>query len=175
MTSVAKGWDVAAAFPTARSNIQGGRGIPAPGTLSFGALKMKLLLLAALLLFATGFAAAAQAGGPADEAGSCPLHAGSMGHGGGPGRCKNEDVVCSPEMRGRCGKRRGDWYGASHAVADATEARRLLVNYFAGQGYTVSGVREKRWGFKAEILDRDDKVVDRVMIDKRFGRIRSLY
>lgn len=135
---------------------------------------MKLLLLVTSLLFATGFTPAAQAGEPAGEAGSCPVSVGRMDH-GGPGWCKDEGVSCRPEMRGRCGKRRGDWYGASHAVPDATEARRLLLNYFAGQGYTVSDVREKRWGFKAEILDRNGKAVDSVMIDRRSGRIRSLY
>ena len=77
-------------------------------------------------------------------------------------------------MRGRCGKRRGDWYGASQPVVSAVEARALLQNYFTGQEYSVSGVTEKKWGFRAEIFDKDGKMIDRVMIDKRSGRIRSL-
>jgi len=92
-----------------------------------------------------------------------------------PAWCKKEGESCSPEMRGRCGKRRGDWYGARQPVANAAEARGLLVSYFTGQGYTVSEVSDKKWGFKAEILDKNGNIVDRVMIDKRSGRIRSLY
>lgn len=89
--------------------------------------------------------------------------------------CINGDGTCSPETRGRCGKRSGDWYGASQPVADPAEAHRQLTNYYAGQGYKVSEVTEKRWGFRADILDKDGKVVDRAMIDKRSGRIRSIY
>lgn len=89
--------------------------------------------------------------------------------------CKSEEDTYRTEMRGRCGKRQGDWYGARHAVTDLSEARGLLLNYFSGRGYTVSGITEKRWGFRAEILDKDGKVIDRVLIDKRSGRIRSLY
>lgn len=91
-----------------------------------------------------------------------------------PAWCESGEGTCSPEKRGRCGKRRGDWYGARQPVADAAEARRLLVNYFSGQDYRVSDVTEKKWGFRAEILDKSGKVIDRVMIDKRSGRIRSL-
>ena len=87
---------------------------------------------------------------------------------------KMDKVTCSPEMRGRCGKRRGDWYGARQPVVDATEARKLLINYFNGQGYTISEMSEQKWGFRAVIVDRDGKTIDLVMIDKRSGRIRSL-
>ena len=88
---------------------------------------------------------------------------------------KSGDNFCQQEKRGRCGKRRGDWYGARQPVANIEEARVLLMNYFAGQDYIVSTILERRWGFRAEILDKDGKVIDRVMIDKRSGRIRSLY
>jgi hypothetical protein len=77
-------------------------------------------------------------------------------------------------MRGRCGKRRGDWYGARQPVANAAEAQKLLVNYFSDQGYAVSEMTEQIWGFRALIVDKNGKAVDVVMIDKRSGRIRSL-
>lgn len=89
-------------------------------------------------------------------------------------RCKSEEVTCKSEMHGRCGKRKGDWYGASQPVANEGEARTLLLNYFTGQGYTVSELKEKKWGYKAEVINKEGKVVDCVMIDKRSGRIRSL-
>jgi hypothetical protein len=92
----------------------------------------------------------------------------------GPEWCKMDEGSCSPEMRGRCGKRRGDWYGARQPVANAAEAQKLLINYFNGQGYTVSEMSEQKWGFRAVIVDKDGRTVDLVMIDKRSGRIRSL-
>jgi hypothetical protein len=91
-----------------------------------------------------------------------------------PAWCKSREGLCDPEMRGRCGKQRGDWYGASQPVANVEEARELLQSFFTGKEYHVSEITEKKWGFKADILDKNGTVVDRVMIDKRSGRIRSL-
>jgi hypothetical protein len=88
---------------------------------------------------------------------------------------KNMKGSCSQEMRGRCGKRRGDWYGAGRPVASAVEARKLLMDYFSGQGYTVSETSEGTGGFRAEITGTDGKLIDRVMIDQRSGRSRSIY
>ncbi len=136
---------------------------------------MKLLLLLLLLLCASRFTPESQAAGSVDEAGVYHTRGGKADCDGVRGWHRSSDVTCRPEMRGRCGKRRGDLYGASQPVTDATEARKLLLQYFAGQEYTVSEVTERRWGFKAEIIDKDGTVVDRVMIDKRSGRIRSLY
>jgi hypothetical protein len=133
-----------------------------------------LPLLLCPLLLTVHPVAAAQAASGADDARNGRPHGGKMDCDGAPPWCKSGEVTCSPEMRGRCGKRRGDWYGASQPVATAEEARTLLLNYFAAQEYTVSEVTEKRWGFRAEIIGKDGKVVDRVMIDKRSGRIRSL-
>ncbi|MHB8122069.1 MAG: hypothetical protein ACYDG4_07930 [Desulfuromonadaceae bacterium] len=136
---------------------------------------MKFILLLTLLLCATGFTVESRAAESADEAEVHRDHGGKRDGDAVPGWYKGRAVTCSPEMRGRCGKRRGDLYGARQPVTDATEARKLLLQYFAGEEYTVSEVTERRWGFKAEIIDKDGTVVDRVMIDKRSGRIRSLY
>jgi hypothetical protein len=116
-----------------------------------------------------------QAASRTSEDKNCRTHAMKMDREAGYVRCTSPDGTCNPEMRGRCGKRRGDWYGASQPVANAAEARGLLTSYYTGQGYAVSEVTEKKWGFKASILDKDGAVIDRVMIDKRSGRIRSLY
>ena len=91
-----------------------------------------------------------------------------------PEWCKMGEGSCSPEMRGRCGKRRGDWYGARQPVANAAEAQKLLSDYYNGHGNTVSEMSEQKWGFRAVIVDKDGKTIDLVMIDKRSGRIRSL-
>ena len=138
-------------------------------------MKQFFLLLVCVLLLAAGFVCAAQADEHGNEAKPCRTHEGKTDSSSGPPWCTSEKSTCTPEMRGRCGKRRGDWYGASRPVADASEARKLLLNYFVGPEYKLSEVLVKKWGFRAEILDKDGKVVDRVMIDKRSGRIRSIY
>ena len=130
-----------------------------------------LPLLLVVLLLAAETVAAAQA----ESGANCRKQDGKMDCDAGPVWCTSDNVTCSPEMRGRCGKRRGDWYGARQPVADAAEARGLLLSYFSGKEYAVSGVVEKKWGFRADILDKEGRVVDRVMIDRRSGRIRSLY
>lgn len=138
-------------------------------------MKLFLPLLLLLHLFTALPALSAQRDGSASEPKNCRTHDGKKDCDAGPAWCKSQEGSCNPDMRGRCGKRRGDWYGARHPVADAAEARRLLLNYFAGREYTLSEIAEKKWGFRADILDRSGTVVDRVMIDKRSGRIRSLY
>lgn len=134
-------------------------------------MKQYLSCLLYMLLLAAAPAIAASTAG---DAKNCRTHTGKMDCDSGPAWCKSEEGSCNPEMRGRCGKRRGDWYGARQAVPNAVEARVLLLNYFAGREYTVSEVTEKRWGFRADILDKSGKVIDCVMLDKRSGRIRSL-
>ena len=82
---------------------------------------------------------------------------------------------CSPEKRGWCGKRKGDWYGARRPVTSVSDAREQFGRYFSGQKMTVTEVAEKPWRFEADVLDSCGKVIDRVMIDKRSGRVRSIY
>lgn len=134
----------------------------------------RLFPLLCLLLFVSWSPFAAHAERQAGKSENCRTHNVKTGCEPGPAWCNSEKGLCSPEMRGRCGKRRGDWYGASRPVATAAEARGLLEGYFAGQEYAVSEISEKKWGFRAEIRDKSGKTVDRVMIDKRSGRIRSI-
>jgi hypothetical protein len=82
---------------------------------------------------------------------------------------------CSPEKRGWCGKRKGDWYGVRRPVTSINDAREQLAKYFSGQRVAVAEVAEKQWRFEADVLDSCGKVIDRVMIDKRSGRVRSIY
>lgn len=137
-------------------------------------MKSTLTFLLFVHLVALLPAVSARAGGHESATRKCQTHDGKMDCDTGPAWCKSEEGSCTPEMRGRCGKRRGDWYGARQPVAGAAEARQLLLNYFSGQEYTVSGIVEKKWGFRADIFDRNGTLIDRVMIDKRSGRIRSL-
>lgn len=137
-------------------------------------MKLFLPFLLFIQLVAAFPAVSAQNGTHESEQKNYRTHNGKMDCDAGPAWCNSEEGACSSEMRGRCGKRRGDWYGARQPVVDAADARRLFLNYFTGREYSVSEVSEKKWGYRADILDRNGKVIDRVMIDKRSGRIRSL-
>lgn len=132
-----------------------------------------LPLLLAFSILTAQPAAAAQGG--AGEAGNGQTPGTKMDCGPDQAWCKSMKDFRSPGMGGRCGKRRGDWYGASQPVASAEEARKVLSDHFVRQGYRLSEIVEGKWGFTAEIIDKDGRVIDRVMIDKRFGRIRSVY
>ncbi|GEM_PF-1432824 len=66
-------------------------------------------------------------------------------------------------------------YGARKAVRTEGEARNILRKYFSPRKATIGEIKEKDWFFEAEIIDRNNTPVDRVIIDKRTGRIRSIY
>ena len=66
-------------------------------------------------------------------------------------------------------------YGQRKTIRTEAEARKMLLNYFSPQKATIGEIREKGWFFEAEIKDRHNTPIDRVIIDKRTGRIRSIY
>ena len=66
-------------------------------------------------------------------------------------------------------------YGEKKAVRSAPEARRIIREYFGGKDVRIGEIREREWHYEAEIRDRHNKLVDRVIVDKRTGRIRSVY
>ncbi|UCE80072.1 MAG: hypothetical protein JSV13_05435 [Nitrospiraceae bacterium] len=73
------------------------------------------------------------------------------------------------------GHSKGSTYGEKQTVRTAEEAEDILQNYFTGKEVTIGKIREKKLYFEADILDKDNKKVDSVIIDKRTGRIRSIY
>jgi uncharacterized membrane protein YkoI len=66
-------------------------------------------------------------------------------------------------------------YGEKRQVTSKDEARKILKAYFAKQEVTIGEIVEKDLYYEAEILDKDNKVVDKVIINKRTGRIRSIF
>ncbi len=50
-----------------------------------------------------------------------------------------------------------------------------MNRHFKKRQMIVSGIVEKDLYFEAEIKDNNDAVVDKVIIYKRTGRIRSIY
>jgi len=66
-------------------------------------------------------------------------------------------------------------YGEKKEVLTQGDAEKILRQYFAKKNVTISEIREKELYFEAEVRDKDNKVIDKVIVDKRTGRIRSIY
>ena len=68
------------------------------------------------------------------------------------------------------------WYGERIEVRTQTEARRVLLRYFSSyEAVRISNIRERGRFFEAEIRDVKGNLLDRVIVDKRSARIRSIY
>jgi hypothetical protein len=65
-------------------------------------------------------------------------------------------------------------YGAKDPVRTPEEARKRLEAYFDGEDLVVGKVSERPLYFEASIKHKDGRLVDRVIVDKRSGRIRSI-
>ena len=66
-------------------------------------------------------------------------------------------------------------YGEKRPVTTIEEARKALTEYFAKKDVKVGEIREQELFFEAEIRDKNNTLVDKVIVDKRTGRIRSTY
>lgn len=72
--------------------------------------------------------------------------------------------------------RHGRWgrYGAREPVKTADEARKRLEEFYAGGEVVVGPIVERDLHFEAPISEKDGTLLDKVIIDKRTGRIRSI-
>jgi hypothetical protein len=66
-------------------------------------------------------------------------------------------------------------YGERKAVRTERDARKVLLKHFSSGRETIGEIRDRNLFFEVEIKGRDNKTVDRIIIDKRTGRIRSAY
>jgi succinate dehydrogenase/fumarate reductase flavoprotein subunit len=75
------------------------------------------------------------------------------------------------------GPKGGEPYGARRHVKTMDEAKCMVETSFSSMGEMVKTgkIEEKEWYFTAEILNRDGAVTDVVAVDKRTGRMRSIY
>ncbi|ACD96639.1 hypothetical protein [Trichlorobacter lovleyi] len=72
-----------------------------------------------------------------------------------------------------CLRRHADHYGARQPLQTADEAKERLRIFFNVPAAQISLHREIRMGYIADITNADGSLLDRVIIDKRTGRIRS--
>ena len=66
-------------------------------------------------------------------------------------------------------------YGEKRTVQNAADAMEVLKEYFSKKDVRIGEIRERKLYFEADILDNNNRVVDKVIVDKRTGRIRSIY
>ena len=69
---------------------------------------------------------------------------------------------------------RGNRYGSKDPVKTADEARKRLEAFYDDEDLIVGKIAERALHFEASIKHKDGRLVDRVIIDKRSGRIRSI-
>ncbi len=70
---------------------------------------------------------------------------------------------------------RWGWYGAKRVVRTPVEAKEIVEQFVQNKGIKVVRIRALADFFVAEIIDRNGVVVDRILIDRRTGRARSMY
>jgi len=75
---------------------------------------------------------------------------------------------------GYCPGSRWGWYGAKRMVRTSEEAGLILREYFPAD-IKIGLIRERKWFFEAEILDKNNRLIDIVIVNKRTGRIRSIF
>lgn len=68
-------------------------------------------------------------------------------------------------------------YGVRKPVRTAAEAKQVIETYISdtAQDARVGKILEKDLYFEAEILGQNNKLIDKEIVDKRTGRIRSIY
>ncbi|MDI6727333.1 MAG: hypothetical protein QMD44_00235 [Thermodesulfovibrionales bacterium] len=66
-------------------------------------------------------------------------------------------------------------YGARKPVRTANEAKKILQEYFAPYDVKIGKIKEREWFFEADIKGKNNNLLDIVIVDKRTGRIRSIY
>lgn len=76
-----------------------------------------------------------------------------------------------------CPGMRGGPYGERKPVRTKYEAKQALEQYFesTGKKVNIGTMEERRWFFVAEVLNPEGMLIDKALVDKRTGRIRSIY
>jgi hypothetical protein len=82
--------------------------------------------------------------------------------------------MARPPFGDYCPRRHADHYGASQPLQTPEEAKERLGLFFKVLSTQITLRKEFRMGYIADITNTDGSLRDRVIIDKRTGRIRSI-
>ena len=87
----------------------------------------------------------------------------------GRGRKANRAVTPYGDFCPRCSN-----YGMRKESVGMKEAIKAIEHYFIKKGLTIKNIKGGRRFIKVDVY-QGDKLVDRILFDKRTGRIRSIY
>jgi len=65
-------------------------------------------------------------------------------------------------------------YGTCRESLGPSEAERAIAGYFGSKGLRATNMKHKERFIEADIY-RDNRLVDRILFDRKTGRIRSTY
>ena len=87
-----------------------------------------------------------------------------------------EPVECQPVYGNYWRSYKWGWYGARREVRTPAEAREIIEQLLLqDRGIRIVRMREKAHFYIAEIMNHKGVLIDLILIDKRTGRIRSMY
>jgi hypothetical protein len=87
-----------------------------------------------------------------------------------------ESVECQPTYGHYWRSSKWGWYGARKQVKTPVEARQIIEQVFTqNSNIKVIRITERPHYFIAEMINRKGVVVDLILIDRRTGRIRSMF
>jgi hypothetical protein len=66
-------------------------------------------------------------------------------------------------------------YGDKLQIKTAQEAVEIVKGFYAKKKISTSRVVERQWFFMLDVLDESRNIIDVVIVDKRNGRMRSVY
>lgn len=85
-----------------------------------------------------------------------------------------DQCSCSP-FGSYCKGSEWGWYGARKIVRTTGEAEKIIKSFFLPEKVSVANLREKTTFFEAEVRGSGNTVIDMVIVDKKSGRLRSIY
>jgi hypothetical protein len=89
---------------------------------------------------------------------------------------KKEPAECQPVYGHYWRSYKWGWYGAKREVRTPVEAKEIIEQFLVqDRGIRVVRMREKAHFYIAEIINNRGVLVDLILIDKRTGRIRSMF
>ncbi len=85
-------------------------------------------------------------------------------------------IECQPTYGHYWRSSKWGWYGARRVVRTPVEAKEILEQFFVqSSGIRVVKISDRAHFFVAEIINSKGVIVDLILIDKRTGRIRSMF
>jgi hypothetical protein len=91
-------------------------------------------------------------------------------------KTENKDPECQPIYGSYWRSSKWGWYGARRVVKTPLEAKEILDQLLMhNRGIRIVRINDRPHFFVAEIMNSRGAIIDLILIDKRTGRIRSMF